>query len=57
MALNNEVFITVDGSDCVGIKLEEQNTRALSDYEAFPNKVLLDELRSKIIQNLLIINL
>lgn len=25
VALNNEVFITVDGSDCVGIKLEEQN--------------------------------
>lgn len=39
------------------IKLEEQNTRTVTDYEAFPNKVLLDELRSKIIQNLIDNNL
>lgn len=32
---------------------EEQNIVPVSDYEAFPNKVLLEELRNKIIQNLI----
>ena len=35
-----------------GIKLETE-TEELTDYETFPNKVLLDELRNKIIQNLI----
>jgi pilus assembly protein CpaF len=35
-----------------GINLE-QETEELTDYETFPNKVLLDELRNKIIQNLI----
>ena len=34
-----------------GINLE-QEPEELTDYETFPNKVLLDELRNKIIQNL-----
>lgn len=35
-----------------GITLE-QEPEELTDYETFPNKVLLDELRNKIIQNLI----
>lgn len=35
-----------------GLKIE-QEVEELSDYETFPNKVLLDELRNKIIQNLI----
>lgn len=35
-----------------GIKID-QETEELTDYETFPNKVLLDELRNKIIQNLI----
>lgn len=35
------------------IKVEKPSTQIISDYEAFPNKVLLDELRNKIIQNLI----
>jgi len=35
------------------IKVEEQQETTISDYAAFPNKVLLDELRTKIIQNLI----
>ena len=35
-----------------GIKLE-QEVEELTDYETFPNKILLDELRNKIIQNLI----
>ena len=35
-----------------GINLE-QEPEELTDYETFPNKVLLDELRNKIIQNLI----
>ena len=35
-----------------GIKVE-QEVEELTDYETFPNKVLLDELRNKIIQNLI----
>lgn len=35
-----------------GINLE-QEVEELTDYETFPNKVLLDELRNKIIQNLI----
>ena len=35
------------------IKLETNTALDIKDYEAFANKVLLDELRSKIIQNLI----
>ena len=35
-----------------GINLEQEQEE-LTDYETFPNKVLLDELRNKIIQNLI----
>ena len=35
-----------------GIKLETE-AEELTDYETFPNKILLDELRNKIIQNLI----
>lgn len=35
-----------------GLKIET-DVEELSDYETFPNKVLLDELRNKIIQNLI----
>ena len=35
-----------------GLKIE-QEPEELTDYETFPNKVLLDELRNKIIQNLI----
>lgn len=35
------------------IKMEKELPSAVSDYEAFPNKVLLEELRNKIIQNLI----
>ena len=35
-----------------GLKIE-QDVEELTDYETFPNKVLLDELRNKIIQNLI----
>lgn len=35
-----------------GLKIDE-SIEELSDYDTFPNKVLLDELRSKIIQNLI----
>ena len=35
-----------------GIK-EENEIEQLTDYETFPNKILLDELRNKIIQNLI----
>ena len=35
------------------VKEEEINLRDLPDYEAFTNKKLLDELRNKIIQNLI----
>ena len=32
---------------------EEKNLKSLTDYETFSNKKLLDELRNKIIQNLI----
>ncbi|MBE6139735.1 MAG: CpaF family protein [Firmicutes bacterium] len=35
------------------VKEEETNLRDIPDYEAFTNKKLLDELRNKIIQNLI----
>lgn len=35
-----------------GIKIEAE-VEELTDYETFPNKILLDELRNKIIQNLI----
>ncbi len=35
-----------------GIKVETE-VEELTDYETFPNKILLDELRNKIIQNLI----
>lgn len=35
------------------IKIEKELPPMVSDYDAFPNKVLLDELRNKIIQNLI----
>ena len=35
------------------IQIENPIDLYVSDYEAFPNKVLLDELRTKIIQNLI----
>ena len=35
------------------LKVEKPSNQVISDYEAFPNKVLLDELRNKIIQNLI----
>lgn len=35
-----------------GLKIE-QEVEELTDYETFPNKILLDELRNKIIQNLI----
>lgn len=35
------------------VQIEEPQTTYTSDYEAFSNKVLLDELRTKIIQNLI----
>lgn len=35
-----------------GLKIE-QEAEELTDYETFPNKVLLDELRNKVIQNLI----
>lgn len=34
-------------------RIERPNVNPISDYDAFPNKVLLDELRNKIIQNLI----
>lgn len=39
--------------DAFNIKVEEPIKESFKDFEAFPNKVLLDELRSKIIQNLI----
>ena len=35
------------------VKVEKPSVQIVSDYEAFPNKVLLEELRNKIIQNLI----
>ena len=35
------------------IKIEKPSIQMVSDYETFPNKVLLEELRNKIIQNLI----
>lgn len=35
------------------VQIETPQVSYVSDYEAFPNKVLLDELRTKIIQNLI----
>lgn len=35
------------------IQIETPEVAYVSDYEAFPNKILLDELRTKIIQNLI----
>lgn len=35
------------------VRIERPNVNSISDYDAFPNKVLLDELRNKIIQNLI----
>ncbi len=35
------------------VQVTEPTIRQVADYEAFPNKVLLDELRSKIIENLI----
>lgn len=35
------------------VRVERPNANPISDYEAFPNKILLDELRNKIIQNLI----
>ncbi len=40
-----------------GLNSEETTERIVSDYDAFPNKELLDELRNKIIQNLIDNNL
>ena len=40
-----------------GLNPEETSERIVSDYDAFPNKELLDELRNKIIQNLIDNNL
>ena len=34
-------------------EIEIPQVSYISDYEAFPNKILLDELRTKIIQNLI----
>lgn len=35
------------------IKVENPNIQEIRDYDAFPNKTLLEELRNKIIQNLI----
>lgn len=35
------------------VQIETPEVTYVSDYEAFPNKILLDELRTKIIQNLI----
>ncbi len=35
------------------VEIETPQVSYISDYEAFPNKILLDELRTKIIQNLI----
>jgi pilus assembly protein CpaF len=35
------------------VKVDRPSMQVVSDYEAFPNKILLDELRNKIIQNLI----
>lgn len=35
------------------VRIERPNVNQVRDYDAFPNKVLLDELRNKIIQNLI----
>lgn len=35
------------------VEIEIPQVSYISDYEAFPNKILLDELRTKIIQNLI----
>ncbi len=35
------------------VQIETPEVAYVSDYEAFPNKILLDELRTKIIQNLI----
>ena len=35
------------------IKTETLTTNVSSDYDTFPNKILLDELRNKIIGNLI----
>lgn len=40
-----------------GLKVEEINENIINDYDAFQNKELLDELRNKIIQNLIDQNL
>ena len=40
-----------------GLKVEEINENIVNDYDAFQNKELLDELRNKIIQNLIDHNL
>ena len=39
--------------DAFEIQVEKEVSNYISDYDAFPNKKLLDELRSKIIQNLI----
>ena len=35
------------------VQIETPEVAYVSDYEVFPNKILLDELRTKIIQNLI----
>ena len=35
------------------VSIKKNNYAETTDYETFPNKVLLDELRNKIIQNLI----
>lgn len=39
--------------DEFNVKINKKEFMDVSDYDAFPNKVLLDELRNKIIQNLI----
>lgn len=40
-------------TDEFGIQIEQSNIDFVADYDAFPNKNLLEELRNKIIQNLI----
>lgn len=35
------------------IRVDKEQTKYVPDYQAFPNKVLLDELRTKIIENII----
>ena len=40
-------------SEAFDISPIKNQTKVLSDYDVFPNKVLLDNLRNQIIQNIL----